>query len=267
MLEGQEGEVQTSGEITEAAPEPQTTSQETSQPRSEAPQETQTKTEDTSKLPFNDPRSPHHERFKELMDQRNEERKARSQLENQLKDLQRQFQASQRPPQAEDPMVKKLKDIDPEFGKDYEALKGSLKEIEQLKAWKAEADKAAVRAQYQSTVSKLHTDNKVSAELQRRYEAELEATIRANPQMTMEDLPQAYKAIHDDYSKIFSAREKAAIDKYLASKAKDTGVAPPQGKGKSVPTSGEPKFSGNREQDRALLIQRVLKMSKTSNSS
>lgn len=270
-IEGTEGQ---SGESTEAAPEPQQSSESQKASDSQSPEAKQTN-EDTSKLPFNDPRSPHHDRFKELMEQRNEERKARSQLEQQLNDMRRQWEQDRsernKPAPKKDAMVEKLMAIDPEFGKDYQALKESLgkvnPELEGLRAWKQEAESKALRAQYDNAVSKLHSDNKVDSALQGKYAMELEYKIKSlGDQARMEDVPKYYKEIHDEYTKLFSAREKAATETYLKGKRADAGVATGQSKGKAVSKTGDEGWTGNKEQDKALLIQKVLKMNKTGNS-
>lgn len=165
-----------------------------------------------------------HPRFKEVINDRNELRRELQALREQTERL-----AAPAPKKEGDPLIDRLKGIDPEFGQSYEKLSGLRAELEELRQWRQTQEAENIRRQAMDSISKLHTENKVPEELQAAYQSEIEAAARNNPQMGIKDIPEVYKTIHAKYSKLLDSVRREATKKYVVDKKADATPSPKRG--------------------------------------
>lgn len=247
----------------EVSSEPQTTPEHTSEEQSQESSSEQT-TKDTDNLPFHQ-----HPRWQEVLSERNSERERANQFEKQISELRQQmsrFQQPQAQPRVENPLLTRLKGIDPEFGKSYEELNGLRDEMQQFKDWQNQMELSRVRTEAYSTLDKLHAENKVADNDKERYNKEIELMVLKNPSLGLKDLPNLYKQVHDSHSKYIEGVRRAERESYLASKKAD--AAAPTGKTKGSPVSPNKaqEYSKDPEEARAQLIARVVANRRASGS-
>lgn len=255
------------GVESEASPEPQTESSEPAAEVSTSAEQEQSQQSDTptqeKQAPFNN-----HPRFKELIDQKNEYANQVKQMQAQYAEMERRFKALEShrqpaQPKAEDPLIARLKGIDPEFGSEF----GNLKEtLQQFQTWQKAQDNERVRSQAYGTIDRLHEENKVAPEWRDIYKEQIEAAVLRNPKLELEDLPNLYKDVHAKFSKQIDDIRRAERESYVAAKKTDAKMPNSISKGKAVTPGGEPQWSKDPTEARAQLIKRVLKMSKASDS-
>lgn len=250
MLEGNE---QLNSDVNnEASSELQSQAAESTQEQSqEAASANQSTQQDN--VPFNE-----HPRFRELIDEKNT-------LKTQLAEMQAQIQRLSTPQQPQtkeekDAMVERLMGIDPEFGKDYAGLKAALKELNELKAWKQQTETQSIQEKAVTSVNQLHEQNKVPAELRDMYNAALEAEARKNPRMTLNDLPNAYKAVHERFTKYIDSVKRSERESYVSDKRSDARAPSSQPKGRPVTGSTRKEFSSDPGEARQQTVSEVLKL-------
>jgi uncharacterized phage infection (PIP) family protein YhgE len=216
--------------------------------------------EGAKQVPFHE-----HPRFKELIEERRQYAEKQTAYERQLESLQRSLQEVQtrnKPAPQEDPLLSRLKGIDPEFGKWAEQQSQAAKEMAEFRAWRQQTEQQATVREYESTVGKLHSDNKVPDELKGLYDRALKAEFMANPNLGMKDVPQVYKTLHAELSKVLEGRDRATRASYVSDKSKDSLAPNTQPKGKPASSKGKSEFTGDRETDLAMLAKRAHKLVK-----
>jgi hypothetical protein len=220
-----------SDENTTASSEPsEPVEQNTSEPASQAPANTN---QEEKSLPFHE-----HPRWKEVIAERSE-------LKTRLQEYERRFQELEtrtKPPEPakqEDALVARLKQIDPEFGQRFETLNSQLDKLKELESWKEQYEAEQTRTAALDMVSKLHSEHKVSAEMQELYNAQLELAASRNPKLGLKDVPALYKSVHEQMSKLFDNVRRTERESYVVDKRKDSAI-PSQPKGKPAPSS-QPK--------------------------
>jgi hypothetical protein len=254
MFEGEE-QINSGADI-EASPEPQESSEKpTETAEAAAPKETKPESTNEDNTPFHK-----HPRWIERDQELKAEREARRQLEQRYQDMERRIQEVSQPkgPDKRSAMLERLKGIDPEFAEFVSGL-APQKELEDLRQWKQQYDAQQARQQVNTTIASLHSQNKVSEDLQPRYQLALEAKIRANPNARLEDLPSLYKEVHEDYSKWIDSIKRAERAAYTEAKKADAKIPASTSKGTQV-SQNKPKSEWAKDKQEALsqVVQRTL---------
>lgn len=240
------------------APSPSTES--TSSPKVE----NVTQQETSSNQSKQEPPFHEHPRFKELINQRNEFSKRLQEYENRFKELDGKIQQSA--PKAATPeskLLERLKGIDPEFGSFMEsqhAMRAQLEaKLQAMEQWKSAQEAASTRTQITNSLQQLHTQHKVPEPMRELYEAALEREARNNPHLSLNDLPQVYKAIHDKVNSQFESIKRETLASYSQAKTKDASI-PSAPKGPSPkPGTPKPEYSKNPEEARAQIVRNTMK--------
>lgn len=227
----------------------------------EAVETKQTSAEDN--VPFHE-----HPRFKELVAQKNEAMEQAKTLSERYAQMEAQIRQLQTPApkKEENPLYSRLKGIDPEFGGEFEKVASSLKELEELKQWKAQFEQQQERTRLVTSVTQLHEQNKVSPELRELYNQQLEGVYARDPKSFAKDVNAAYKQVHDKMSKIFESVKRSDRESYVAGKRADAST-PSVTKGKPPSTSKDFKFSDNPEEARAQIVKRTVELMKADRES
>lgn len=252
----QEGTEQIESGATES-PSPEATSSESTP----APQQNVATAEHKpdTQTPFHE-----HPRWKEVVEQKNQALKETRQLQSQMAEMQKRFESMSKPAKQADPMIERLKGVDPEFASYMEQIAGSKQDIQALREWQQRVETDRVRTEAVNSVNRLHEQNKVPENLRELYNTQLEQLVSKNPQARLEDIPVLFKQVHDQYSKIIDDIKRSERESYVKSKTKDAGL-PASPKGKAVTPSGKFEWSKNPDEAKAQMIQRIVKMSKASN--
>lgn len=219
------------------------------------------KQESDQNTPFHE-----HPRFKELVEQKNAERSQREALEAKLAQFEERFTKMSQPAKQEDPLIARLKQIDPEFGERFEKLNASQQELAELREWRQNYESSQIREKAVSSVQTLHSENKVTPELKSLIESDLIALDSQGKLRGLADIPAAYKASLEKYTRLIDGIRRSEREGYVKAKSQDASSPTSQPKGKAAPNASNSKFQGNREDARAQLIKSVLKQSKASNS-
>lgn len=201
-----------------------------------------------------------YDRFNEVIQQKNEHAKALEEQRKQFADLQAKFSEFSRPKEAPkaNPLIERLKGIDPEFGKWAESQEKSRAELEELRSWKSQSEQQRTAAEVSSSVEKLHTEYKVPAEarelytdLLRSHAARIEATGKV---LGLQDLPNLYKQVHDSLGKL----NRTNLATYTQAKKVDATV-PAQTKGPAPKVApAKMKFSNNKDEARSQIVKAAL---------
>jgi chromosome segregation ATPase len=250
MLEGNEG-IQQDANFEESSEASQTSNQESATEVSAAESQVQPSAE--PQMPFHE-----HPRFKELIQERNTFKEQIEAMQKQMEALNSQRQQAQ---QKEHPFVAKLKEIDPQYGEWAGGVEGLKKDLEEMRAWKQEQQRQALVNEYNSSIEKLHSENKVPDNLRDRIKREIDRQAVTNPKLGMKDLPAIYKQVMDEEMKYVESLKRSERASYVADKSKD--VKAPQTQTKGAPAGQKTKPAQmDREQMYASVVQRALKHSK-----
>lgn len=206
-----------------------------------------------------------HPRFKELINYKNEASQRLQEYEKRFQELSSRIEQSNKPKEVspEAKLLERLKGIDPEFGtwaeQQHQAKTQFEQQVKAINEWRAAQEAQSTRSQITSTLERLHTENKVPEPLREFYQAALQQAAQANPTLSLQDLPNLYKGIHDKFSKFLESSKRETVASYSQSKAKDSSVPAPA-KGTS-PKQGSPKveYSKNPEEARAQIVERAMK--------
>lgn len=244
-----------------------------SAPAESAASSPETKTTETASAASDKPdaSTPFHEhpRFKELIEQKNQEKSAREALEKRLGDYERQmsdWKKAQEPAKPVDPVIAKLKDIDPEFADYIANLKSGQAEFEQMKQWRDQQERQQTVARGVEMVKSFHDKHKVSPDLQTRYNREIDLIINATPGATLNDLPAIYGQVHDSYQKFLDGIKRAEREAYTKEKTSAGKTPASNSKGKAVSPNTKFEWSKNPDEAKSQAVKRILDMSKKSNS-
>lgn len=199
-----------------------------------------------------------HPRFQELIQQRRELSDRVSSYEQRMADMQRkleQMQQASAPKPAEDPLLSRLKSIDPEFGERFAKLTSLESQVEQFKAWQQEQVMESYRNQASSTLDGLYKEFKVPDHLKTRYDREIKAIAYENPNLGIKDLPQVFKSVHEEFTKWQDEFRRKEREAYVSEK--NTTKTPTSVTGGSAPSQS--KGSGDKPMSREDLISNIVK--------
>ncbi len=231
-----------------------------------------------SNLPFNDPRSPEHARFKELRDQASsfkeelqrerQEREAQNtqfqQMQAYIQQMQAQNQKQAAP--AYQPLIARLKDIDPEFAdwqlKSLQASEAIPQLQQQLQQMSVERD----RRQAYDSLNTLYESNKVPQEQRAFYEQAIKTAVYEGEvqgkRFTVSDIPKFFKQAHDQYSKFFEDHNRKLTASYVVDKKKD--AVPSTTKGGTNSGKATTKDEGLSFDDQKAMLVAALRKDKQS---
>lgn len=230
---------------------------ETVQESSAPEKSSETKTSSEKSVPY--------ERFQEIIQQKNEFLKRFEESDRRYQELQSKFAEFSKPkPEVpkENPLLARLKSVDPEFGKWAEEQEARASKLAELEQWKATAEQNRLRDEVVNTVEKLHMEHKVSNEDKEIYNSLLRQTatsIEATGRMlSPKDLPGLYKQVHELISKRDEARERARLASYTTTKKADSST--PTSKKGSEPKkqAKQEQLSRDPEERRAQIVKRAL---------
>lgn len=222
---------------TSSSPE---TSQESSQP-----QAAEAKSQESEYVPY--------ARFKELVDAKNETQRQFQAQQEQFQEMQRQLQQFQsqyakqaQPARQANPVIERLKSVDPEFAslmeKQMEANERLQQQLEQVNQWRSSAQEEAMRKTAETSLSGLYDKNNVAKHDQPIYRNMIEALVYkkelAGERLGVEHLPQLFSEVHKE----MQAYNRAVRESYVAAKSKDQ---TPASVSQGVPMKGSPK-AGDR---------------------
>lgn len=214
---------------------------------------------DTSKVEAQNDKYVPYDRFQEIIQQKNEFSKRLEETERRYQDLEKRIGQPQEQPK-EKTLINRLKEIDPEFGSWAEQQEAARKELEDLRTWRANAEKQNYINAATSVVDKLKSDLKVDPALHSMY---LNQIPMGTP---IKDIEAKYKAAHESVSKFIEAQKRAALSQYSSEKKKDAAV-PASAKGPAPKVSTQkPKFSKDPEQATAQIVKRALDLRRSSDN-
>lgn len=167
-----------------------------------------------------------HPRFKELIEQKNQQAEQIKAYQEQMRELQNQFKSMQ-PKQKtpEEALLERLKGIDPEFGGWAENIDQTRRELAEFKEWKRNLELEQGRQQAQSALESLYTEHKVSKEMKDLYRSQIESIAYNNPDLKPQDLPKVFKQVHEGLSKWAQDYERSIRSKYVTEVKKETAPA------------------------------------------
>jgi len=229
-----------------------------------------------SGAPAQEKQAPFHEhpRFRELVEQKNLAMREAQETRRALEQMQKQFEKrfaevqKQSQPVKEDPMVSRLKSIDPEFGawaEEMSRLKNQSEEMRQQILQEVtqqqlvrEARQAAI-----TSLNNLHEEYKVPKEWRNVYNDRIEAiAIREGEKLTPADLPNVYKRVHDELVAAREQDKRAHLASYASAKAQDAAKPGAQPKGKPVAVGKKADYSKDPAEARAQLVKSILNSSR-----
>lgn len=222
--EGIQSDVQDQAPESSPAPEQDASSDPTINQEPQAPAET----------PFHE-----HPRFKELVEQKNQYSTQLKQYESQMRQMQHEIQQFKQSQQASKPnpdkeLLERLKGIDPIFGSKFEQVSSAAEKVAHMEHMLQQVEQQRVQEQYVSNVNNLFTQNNVPKEWHEIYDAQIEKVAKANPHLGLKDLPQVFKDIHSNLSKLRDQQQREERKSYVQDKTKDTKLPTSQPKGKPV---------------------------------
>lgn len=236
----------------EAASSAQQTVQETettaeTEAQATAPAETKQET------PFHE-----HPRFKELVEQKNRYAEEAKAIKEQLAEMQKRFEAQSQPKVTENPLLTRLKGIDPEFAEFIDKLNTRAQKVEELESRLARHDQEQLRSKAATELDRLHVENKVPEKMREFYNSQIELAAIRNPQLGLKDLPGLYKQVHEKYSQVLEETKRAERESYVASKKADAKVPASQPKGQTV-KPGQPTPKGDPHSRKQNIVQETMK--------
>lgn len=212
------------------------------------------KKEETS-TPFHE-----HPRFKELIDERRAYKEQLDQTKGYMEALQKEMQAlrtAQPKPVNEPkykPLIDELKTINPVFAESYQEMLSGL-ETAREKAALAEKlqerlnayEEREIQTQAVTRLNTLLDSNKISGDLRKRYEREIQAiaqneVAQTGKKLSVQDVDRLFQAVHTDYTPFLESVKRDTLKGYVKEKKQDaapsstTGGAPAVSKGKKAPS-------------------------------
>ena len=222
-------------------------------------------TDSSANTPFHE-----HPRFKELVEQKNQAQQQQKAYEQRIAQMEAKFaqmQTASKGPDERAELLKRLEGIDPAFGKLISELSASPKELQELKAWKQQFEETQLRTQAVSAVNALHEQNKVDPELKELINETLVAMDAQGKINGINDVPRAYKEVHEKLNKYVENIKRGATASYVKDKTVDSKVPTSQPKGAPAKTQGN-KFAFNtrdREAGLAQVVSQYIKNKSPSN--
>lgn len=205
-----------------------------------------------------------HPRFKEIINKNNEYSQRLQDYEKRFQELSGKLeQSTPKAPTPESKLIERLKGVDPEFGQFMEqqhATRAQLEaKLQAMEQWKASQEQNTYRGQITSSLEKLHTEHKVPEAVRELYEAQLERIAKANPHLSLQDLPNVYKGIHEKFNGYMESVKRDTLSSYTTSKTKDASI-PSAPKG-TTPKPGTSKieYSKDPAEARKQIVERTMK--------
>lgn len=170
-----------------------------------------------------------YDRFKELVEQKNQFSKRFEDSEKAVRDLQARLETMSK---ASTPQEKRIHEIlaargvEPEFVKWVEQQEASSKELAELKEFREQSLKQSYLDNARNVVNRLQSELKVDPKMHDLYISSLRNG------MSMQEIESAYKQQHDTVSKYMDLQKRAHLAEYSQSKKNDSAVPPPS-KGQS----------------------------------
>lgn len=222
---------------------------------SESPSESSSKIESKPETPFHE-----HPRFKELINEKNQFASRYEEMSKQVKEMQARMEefAKPKPVETKNQLIERLKGIDPEFGTWAEQQEATRAQLQEFAQWKAQLEVEKGQAQVRESVTRLHSEHKVSPELQGIYESQIKAIAQSNPSLGLKDLPALYKQVHDQFSKIFEARERSKLASYAQGKKQDAAVPPAQKGQAPKPSAPKTSYPKDREEAKSVMVKQIM---------
>jgi hypothetical protein len=203
-----------------------------------------------------------HPRFKELVEQKNQFATKYSDLENRYQQMERRMQqlAQEREavakPKPEDPLLARLKQIDPEFGSRFEKLSSLEQQVEQFKQFQAEMQEQQMRSKAESTLTSLYDQHKVPDNLKSMYRQQIENLAYNSPNAGLNDLEKFFKQAHENITKFVEDFKRQERSSYVTAKKSDTTPATQSG-GAAAPVSSGKSTMNNLEDVKAAILARA----------
>lgn len=200
-------------------------------------------------------------RFKEINEQSKEYAAKLAAMEQKLAQLmQPRQQTTEQAPKVDKygKLLTRLQGIDPEFGEYSKDVADKLARLEKLEANYQKQESENTRRQANDTLGKLFTDNKISEADQKFYKSVIRTMAADGEINSMEELPKAFKQVHEDYSKHIDFIRRAERAKYVTDKSKDASKPTSQPKGPATKGPAPKQMPVDREEAKAELIRSLM---------
>lgn len=177
-----------------------------------------------------------------------------SEFQSRYEELVQKIPEPSKPADKREALLQRLKGIDPDFGELIEEVYSQIRELPKLKEETAAERNQRIAEQYKSQVSSLHEQHEVPAEWRGLYEKQLKAEISANPKLTLQDVPNLYKQIHSELSKLTEGVRRQERASYVQDKSKDAKAPTSQTKGKVPARDDKGRFTFTDNEERLAYI-------------
>jgi len=205
-----------------------------------------------------------HPRFKELIEERKQLSEQTRQMQEQLEEMRRATTQKQEQAKAH-PFVQKLTEIDPSYGEWAGGVEQIKAQLAELAEWKREQANQSLVKDYESTIDKLHAENKVPEELKARIRQQLDFQAMSNPKLGMKDLPSIYKTVFESESKFMESIKRSERASYVADKSRDASAPSSQGRGKPVSPNQKAPTHKDVESAYASIVAKSVRNSRAGN--
>jgi hypothetical protein len=196
-----------------------------------------------------------YDRFKELVEQKNQFSKRFEDTDRALKELQAKLEANRTPAEKKEAeFIKWSKDkgLEPEFLKWAQEQEATRQELNELKQWREQYTAQSYLNAARSQVEALKNELKVDPVLHNAYLAQI-------PHGTpLDQIAEKYKAQHEVMGKFLEAQKRAALSEYTSAKKTDSKV-PGSQKGQTPKAStNKSGFSKDPEEARLQLRKHMV---------
>lgn len=216
---------------------------------SSQPQAAEAKSQESEYVPY--------ARFKELVAEKNETAQRYQAMQQQmeqtqkaLQQLQSQYAKQAQPARTANPVIERLKSVDPEFAslmeKQLEANERLQQQLEQVNQWRSTAQEETLRKSAETNLTDLYSKHNVAKFDQPVYRKMIEAEVYQRElngeRLSVEHLPQVFAEVHRQM--MAYAKERNAS--YVQAKTKDQ---TPASVSQGIPNKGSSKDDGKMSID------------------
>jgi Zn-dependent M32 family carboxypeptidase len=202
-----------------------------------------------------------YDRFKELVEQKNQFAKQFEDTQKALSELRERLDRDSKPKEAQAPqadpkkMIERLRGIDPEFASYQEHL---LTQLEQARQFQQQLEQQNYITSATNLVSKLQGELKVDPVLHQSYLAQI-------PHGTpVQHIEKAYKELHSKMEKYLEGIKRSTTATYAEAKKSDSAV-PKTAKGTAPKTAPKLQFSNDREEAKSQIAKLALQRLRANN--
>lgn len=193
--------------------------------------------------------------------------KQASEFEKRMAELSKRYESQSQArqpqqPKAVHPLIEKFREIDPRYAEYLEGLEAKAAKAEELDQKFAAREQADIRTQFENQLAKLHGENKVPEEMQKRIRREIVALAQENPELGLNDLPRVYKEVLEENNKWIDSIKRSERASYVTDKTKDAKAPTSQPKGKPAVSNGTKPAHTDRESMMASVVKSALKRSR-----